>query len=483
MKRIMLMLMIALLSVGSLFAFDPATVETPEKKDAKMFEKFDRDLKKAEVKATNNPTNAAAIKKYLKLVADIDKKMTDAIVKAEKKTKDSCRFDKSLMYLREMKKYSETVAKINEAYAKVGALVPKTSSPVSPSFRIDIDTRIQEATRLSLDVHYLAALDIEQNAKKISDKEEAIPHYLRIIDLDPEYKDVRSRCDAMIKTVMMNTILVIDDRFNTVFEDAEFVNQLTGELKSAAGPYSQYFTQADLPDFENVKNIKDYFSVEKMREFATAKDLGSVGAVVVLMNVEGKTSEPKEKVKKLEVSKYVLPDGSVFKEKEWEDTAAKVGKVLKEVEKAKKKGMTDSEIDLAFQADNPQLYAAYKAYGGQLDAAKKETVAVLEMVTSTRIFNLDVKDAYLLSDFTKKKPKMTKFKFDFSLDDSVIWYRLDKGTMEDLKAYAPEYADWYAANKNTDGLKTEAEFIRDIKVKAEKEIPALVLKEMKKIKR
>ena len=145
--------------------------------------------------------------------------------------------------------------------------------------------------------------------------------------------------------------------------------------------------------------------------------------------------------------------------------------------------MTDSEIDLAFQADNPQLYAAYKAYGGQLDAAKKETVAVLEMVTSTRIFNLDVKDAYLLSDFTKKKPKMTKFKFDFSLDDSVIWYRLDKGTMEDLKTYAPEYADWYAANKNTDGLKTEAEFIRDIKVKAEKEIPALVLKEMKKIKR
>ena len=276
MKRIMLMLMIALLSVGSLFAFDPATVETPEKKDAKMFEKFDRDLKKAEVKATNNPTNAAAIKKYLKLVADIDKKMTDAIVKAEKKTKDSCRFDKSLMYLREMKKYSETVAKINEAYAKVGALVPKTSSPVSPSFRIDIDTRIQEATRLSLDVHYLAALDIEQNAKKISDKEEAIPHYLRIIDLDPEYKDVRSRCDAMIKTVMMNTILVIDDRFNTVFEDAEFVNQLTGELKAAAGPYSQYFTQADLPDFENVKNIKDYFSVEKMREFATAKDFGSV---------------------------------------------------------------------------------------------------------------------------------------------------------------------------------------------------------------
>lgn len=483
MKRFLLLVLVALTAAGSLFAFDPATVETPEKRDAKMFEKFDRDLKKAEVKAANNPTNAFAIKSYLKLVENIDNKMTKAIVAVEKKTKDTCRFDKSLMYLRELKKYNETVQKINEIYAKVGALVPKTSSPVNPAFGIDIETRIQEATRLSLDVHYLAALDIEQNAKRISDKEEAIPHYLRIIDLDPEYKDVKTRCDAMIKTVMMNTILVIDDRFNTLFNDAEFVAELTQELKATAGPYSQYFTQADLPDFENVKNIKDYFSVEKMNQFAAAKDLGSVGAVVVLMNVEGKTSEPKEKVKKLEVSRYVLPDGSVFKEKEWEDTAAKVRKVLKEVEKAKKKGMTDSEIDLAFQADNPQLYAAYKAYGGQLDAAKKETVAILEMVTSTRIFNLDVKDAYLLSDFTKKKPKMTKFKFDFALDDSVIWYRLDKGTMEDLKLYAPEYADWYAANKDTDGLKTEAEFISDIKVKAEKEIPALVLKEMKRIKR
>lgn len=483
MKKFLLSVAVAFAAAGALFAFDPAAVETPEKGDAKMFERFDRDLKKAEVRAANNPTNASAIKSYLKLVENIDKKMTDAVVKAEKKTKDTCRFDKSLMYLREMKKYNETVQKINEIYAKVGALIPKTSSPVSPAFQIDIETRIQEATRLSLDVHYLAALDIEQNAKRIADKEAAIPHYLRIMDLDPEYKDVKARCDAMIKTVMMNTILVIDDRFNTVFNDPEFVAKLTNELKAEAGPYSQYFTQADLPDFENAKNIKDYFSVEKMNQFIAAKNLGSVGAVVVLMNVEGKTSEPKEKVKKIEVSRYVLPDGSAFKEKEWENTAEKVGKVLKEVEKAKKKGMTDSEIDLAFQADDPQLYASYKSYGGQLDAAKKETVAVLEMVTSTRVFNLDVKDAYLLTDFTKKKPKMTKFKFDFALDDSVIWYRLDKGTMEDLKTYAPEYADWYAANRNTDGLKTEADFIRDIKAKAEKEIPELVLKEMAKIKR
>ena len=470
MKKVFFLLLASAFAVSSLFAFDPATVETPEKRDAKTFEKFDRDLKKAEVRAENNPTSASGIKNYIKLVEKIDQTMLKAIAKAEKKTKDSCRFDKSLMYLREMKKYNETVQKINGIYAKVGALVPKTSSPVSPAFSIDIDTRINEATNLSLDVHYLTALDIEQNSKRASDKEEAIPHFLRIMDLNPEYKDVKVRCDAMIKTVMMNTIFVIDDNFNTIFDDPEFTAKLMTEMKKDAGPYSQYFTKEDLIGFEGVKDIKDYFTVEKMNEFAFAKDLGSVGAVVVLMNVEGKTTDPKEEVKKIEVSRYVLPDGSSFKAEEWEKTAENVRKISKEIEKAKSRGMTDSQIDLDFQAENPQLYAAYKTYSGQL------------MVTSTRIFNLDVKDAYMITGF-EKRPKTTKFKFDFSAEDSVIWYRLEKGSAEDLKTYAPEYADWYASNKDNKGLKTEEQFIQEMKEKAEKEIPELVLKEMGKIKR
>ena len=482
MKKVFFLLLASAFAVSSLFAFDPATVETPEKRDAKTFEKFDRDLKKAEVRAENNPTSASGIKNYIKLVEKIDQTMLKAIAKAEKKTKDSCRFDKSLMYLREMKKYNETVQKINGIYAKVGALVPKTSSSVSPAFSIDIDTRINEATNLSLDVHYLTALDIEQNSKRASDKEEAIPHFLRIMDLNPEYKDVKVRCDAMIKTVMMNTIFVIDDNFNTIFDDPEFTAKLMTEMKKDAGPYSQYFTKEDLIGFEGVKDIKDYFTVEKMNEFAFAKDLGSVGAVVVLMNVEGKTTDPKEEVKKIEVSRYVLPDGSSFKAEEWEKTADNVRKISKEIEKAKSRGMTDSQIDLDFQAENPQLYAAYKTYSGQLDTAKKETVAVLEMVTSTRIFNLDVKDAYMITGF-EKRPKTTKFKFDFSAEDSVIWYRLEKGSAEDLKTYAPEYADWYASNKDNKGLKTEEQFIQEMKEKAEKEIPELVLKEMGKIRR
>lgn len=482
MKKVFFLLLASAFAVSSLFAFDPATVETPEKRDAKTFEKFDRDLKKAEVRAENNPTSASGIKNYIKLVEKIDQTMLKAIAKAEKKTKDSCRFDKSLMYLREMKKYNETVQKINGIYAKVGALVPKTSSPVSPAFSIDIDTRINEATNLSLDVHYLTALDIEQNSKRASDKEEAIPHFLRIMDLNPEYKDVKTRCDAMIKTVMMNTILVIDDNFNTVFKDPEFVSKMTTELKKEAGTYSQYFTQADLLDFQNVTDIEKYFSVEKMNEFAAAKNLGSVGAVVVLMNVDGKTTDPKEEVKKIEVARYVLPDGTAFKAAEWENTVEKVRKISKEIERAKKKGMSDSQIDLEFQAEDPQLYASYKTYVNQLDAAQKEIVAVLDMVTSTRIFNLDVKDAYMITGF-EKRPKTTKFKFDFSAEDSVIWYRLEKGTLEDLRTYAPEYADWYSSNNNNEGLKTEEEFIQEIKVRAEKEIPELVLKEMGKIKR
>ena len=465
MKKVFFLLLASAFAVSSLFAFDPATVETPEKRDAKTFEKFDRDLKKAEVRAENNPTSASGIKNYIKLVEKIDQTMLKAIAKAEKKTKDSCRFDKSLMYLREMKKYNETVQKINGIYAKVGALVPKTSSPVSPAFSIDIDTRINEATNLSLDVHYLTALDIEQNSKRASDKEEAIPHFLRIMDLNPEYKDVKVRCDAMIKTVMMNTIFVIDDNFNTIFDDPEFTAKLMTEMKKDAGPYSQYFTKEDLIGFEGVKDIKDYFTVEKMNEFAFAKDLGSVGAVVVLMNVEGKTTDPKEEVKKIEVSRYVLPDGSSFKAEEWEKTADNVRKISKEIEKAKSRGMTDSQIDLDFQAENPQLYAAYKTYS-----------------TSTRIFNLDVKDAYMITGF-EKRPKTTKFKFDFSAEDSVIWYRLEKGSAEDLKTYAPEYADWYASNKDNKGLKTEEQFIQEMKEKAEKEIPELVLKEMGKIRR
>ena len=52
-----------------------------------------------------------------------------------------------------------------------------------------------------------------------------------------------------------------------------------------------------------------------------------------------------------------------------------------------------------------------------------------------------------------------------------------------MKTYAPEYADWYLSNNNNEGLKTEEEFIREIKVRAEKEIPELVLKEMGKIRR
>ena len=144
--------------------------------------------------------------------------------------------------------------------------------------------------------------------------------------------------------------------------------------------------------------------------------------------------------------------------------------------------MSDSQIDLEFQAEDPQLYASYKTYSGQLDAARKEIVAVLDMVTSTRIFNLDVKDAYMITGF-EKRPKTTKFKFDFSAEDSVIWYRLEKGTLEDLRTYAPEYADWYSSNNNNEGLKTEEEFIQEIKVRAEKEIPDLVLKEMGKIRR
>ena len=83
----------------------------------------------------------------------------------------------------------------------------------------------------------------------------------------------------------------------------------------------------------------------------------------------------------------------------------------------------------------------------------------------------------------EKRPKTTKFKFDFSAEDSVIWYRLEKGSAEDLKTYAPEYADWYASNKDNKGLKTEEQFIQEMKEKAEKEIPELVLKEMGKIKR
>lgn len=483
MRKLILLMLIALTAVGSLFAFDPSTLEVPEKGEAKMFEKFERDLKKAEVKASNNPTNPSAINQYLKLVARIDSKMIGAIDKIEKKTKDSCRFDKSLMYFRELQKYNESIKKINEIYASVGALVPKTSSPVNPSFQTDVDVRIQEATRLTLDVHYLAALDIEQNAKKVSDKEASIPHYLRILDLDPEYKDVAARCDAMIKIVTMNTILVIDDRFNEVMKDDAFTENLIAELKTEAGSYSQYFTKEDLVDFAAAKSVKDYFSPEKMQEFATANDLGSVGAVVVLMNVESKVTEPREKVKKIDISRYVLPDGSIFKEKEWEDTAEKVKQVGKELEKAKKKGMSDSEIDLAFQADNPQLFATYKSYNGHLSEAKKETVAVLEMVTSTRNFNLEVRDAYLLTDFTQKRPKTTKLDLDFESNDSIIWYRLDKGSMEDLKKYAPEYAEWYASNRSSEGLKTEADFIQEIKSKVEKKIPELVLREMRKIKR
>lgn len=483
MKKIIFLLVAAAFATSSLFAFDPAAVETPEKRDAKNFERFDRDLKKAEVDAENDPMNASAIKRYLKLVEKIDSTMMKSIANVEKKTKDTCRFDKSLMYLRELKKYDETVQRINAAYAKVGALVPKTSSPVSPSFSIeDIDARITEATNLSLDAHYVAALGIEEKAKKASDKETAIPHYLRIMDLNPEYKDVKARCDSMIKTVMMNTILVIDDNFNTIFEDPEFVSKMTAELKKEAGTYSQYFTQADLIDFQGNTDIEKYFSVEKMNEFAAAKDLGSVGAVVVLMNVDGKTTDPKEEVKKIEVARYVLPDGTAFKAAEWENTVEKVRKISKEIERAKKKGMSDSQIDLEFQAEDPQLYASYKTYSGQLDAARKEIVAVLDMVTSTRIFNLDVKDAYMITGF-EKRPKTTKFKFDFSAEDSVIWYRLEKGTLEDLRTYAPEYADWYLSNNNNEGLKTEEEFIREIKVRAEKEIPELVLKEMGKIRR
>ena len=53
MKKVFFLLLASAFAVSSLFAFDPATVETPEKRDAKTFEKFDRDLKKAEVRAEN----------------------------------------------------------------------------------------------------------------------------------------------------------------------------------------------------------------------------------------------------------------------------------------------------------------------------------------------------------------------------------------------------------------------------------------------
>lgn len=75
MKKIIFLLVAAAFATSSLFAFDPATVETPEKRDAKNFERFDRDLKKAEVDAENDPMNASAIKRYLKLVEKIDSTM------------------------------------------------------------------------------------------------------------------------------------------------------------------------------------------------------------------------------------------------------------------------------------------------------------------------------------------------------------------------------------------------------------------------
>ena len=109
MKKVFFLLLASAFAVSSLFAFDPATVETPEKRDAKTFEKFDRDLKKAEVRAENNPTSASGIKNYIKLVEKIDQTMLKAIAKAEQKTKDSRRFANSFMYQRELKKYTETV--------------------------------------------------------------------------------------------------------------------------------------------------------------------------------------------------------------------------------------------------------------------------------------------------------------------------------------------------------------------------------------
>lgn len=483
MKKLLFTFLMTCFLGSGLFAFDPQMVEVPSDGDAKMFARFDRDIKKLEVNAAANPAKASIIKNFLKLVSNIDESFTKAIVKAEKNGKDSCRYDKTLMYLREWKKLNEIVGRINEIYSKVGAVVPKTSEPVKGVFSVDFEARIQEATRLSLETHYVIALDIEGSAKKIADKQKAIPHYLRILALDKQYKDVKVRSAELIKNITMNTILVIDEKFNTLFNDSQLVQRLTDSFKSIGGEYNQYFTQEDLGDFQDVSNIKEYFSIERMRAFAEAQNIGNVGAVLVLMNVEGKGEEPKDKVKKIEIARYVLPDGSSIEESEWKETVQQVQKISKEIERAKKKGTSESQIEIEFQTSNPQLYASYKAYGGQINGAKREVVAVLEMVTTTRNFNLKVKDAYLITEFTNKKPKFSQFKLNFPVSDSVIWYRLSKGTMEELNQYAPEYADWYAANNSNEDLKTEADFLKDIKGQIEKLIPEMVIKEMKRIKR